>query len=161
MKRSAKLHNDATYVSAQAVQSQFPYRYYTSLPPNPKPITTQYYEPCSEFNGGCRQFYVGESTVDDYNTILSDPTRPLPRPQTELFGVAPYKARGDGHLDMPDNHSLLHLTGFNPHCSRALGEVDFDRWQCINAPNAAETTARGGVSTRFGAVYTASPQARC
>lgn len=157
---SAKLLDDASYISIQAAQSQFPYQYLTLLKPNPRDIGKAYTEPCTGFTGGCRQFAPPSTIVDTFNSLLPGITRPSPRPQTELFGTAPYKARGDGTLTHPQVHSDLH-DGFNPHCARALGEVDYDRFSCISAPNAAESGPRGGVSTRFGAVYVNNHAARC
>ena len=158
MQRSAKLVDDQTYITAHAALSQQPFQYYTAYPPV-LPVAT-FSRTCT-YAGGCKQGRVTGDTVEDFNTlVVGTGTRiPNPRPttNTQLFGTAPFKARGDGLLKAPDTYSTLVSTGFNPHCARPLSETDFDRFECIAAPLAVEderlTGPRGGSHTRVGPGY--------
>ena len=156
MQRSAKLVDDATYMTAQATLSQKPYEYYTAYPPV-LPLKT-FPRSCTPYAGGCKQGRESADTVTDFNALfMSNNTRPNPRPNTELFGTAPFKARGDGLLKAPDVFSALRGSGFNPHCPKTLAEVDYDRYECIAAPLVVEderlTGPRGGAHTRVGPAY--------
>lgn len=159
MQRSAKLVDDQTYITASAALSQAPYNYYTAYPPV-LPVKT-FPKQCTPYAGGCKQGHVTGDTVDDFNSLyVSKTTRvPNPRPSTntQLFGTAPYKARGDGLLKAPDTYSKLVYSGFNPHCAKTLSEKDWDRFECMAAPLAVEneqlTGPRGGAGTRVGPAY--------
>lgn len=156
MQRSAKLIDDETYITAHAKLSQKPFEYHTAFPPV-LPLKT-FPRACTPYSGGCKQSRVSADTVEDFNDLyVPTATRPNPRPNTELFGTAPMKARGDGLLRSPDVYSALVGGGFNPHCARTLGERDYDRWQCIDAPLVVEdermTGPRGGAGTRVGPAY--------
>lgn len=156
MQRSAKLVDDQTYITAQATLSQKPYQYYTAFPPA-LPVKT-FPRACTPYSGGCAQGHVSSDTVDDFNSLyVSAATRPNPRPNTELFGM-PFKARGDGPLKAPDTFSALRYSGFNPHCPKGLSEIDYDRYECIQAPLMVEDerlmgAPRGGSHTRVGPAY--------
>ena len=156
MQRSAKLVDDQAYITAHARLSQKPFEYHTAYPPS-LPVA-KYGEVCTPYAGGCRQGRVTAEVVDSFNSLyVGTATRPNARPNTELFGTAPYKARGEGILRAPDVHSQLTSSGFNPHCAKHLSEVDWDRYECINAPLVVEdervTGPRGGASTRVGPAY--------
>jgi len=156
MQRSAKLVDDQTYISAAATLSQKPYEYHTAYPPVLG--VQEFPRACTPYAGGCRQGRVAGDTVDTFNKLyMGNATRPNPRPNTELFGVAPFRGRGDGMLRTPDVYSSLISSGFNPHCAKSLSEVDYDRFECIAAPLAVEderiTGPRGGASTRVGPEY--------
>ncbi len=161
MQRSAKLIDDATYITAHETLSRKPYDYYTAFPPA-LPVKT-FHKTCTPYAGGCKQKHVTGENVDDFNQLwnVSGPLNRIPnsRPttNTELFGTAPFKARGDGLLRTPDVYSSLVATGFNPHCAKTLGERDYDRFECMAAPLAVEnerlTGPRGGAGTRVGPAY--------
>ena len=119
---------------------------------------TQYASVCTPYAGGCKTQGVTGDVVDTSNGLYySVATRPNKRPSTELFGTAPYKAQGDGMLKNPDTFSKLRYSGYNPHCARVLGELNFDRFDCVNAPLAVEDEQRmgprGGAGTRVGPGY--------
>lgn len=156
MQKSAKLIDDAAFISAHAAMSQKPFEYYTAFPPA-LPVKT-FPRACTSYAGGCKQKYVTGEIIEESNRLYAPPpTRPNPRPNTELFGTAPFKARGDGLLRHTDVYSSLVSSGFNPHCSKTLSEVDYDRFECINAPLQVEneelTGFRGGAPTRVGPAY--------
>lgn len=147
MQRSAKLIDDATFVTAQAKQSAFPGDYHLGMPPH------ELFRPsCTAFSGGCRSFPTAES-----GRTFPSWTRPNERPETELFGVAPLKARGDGTRTKEgvDVSSTLRWgEAFRVEsCSRRLTELDYDRWECIGAPLQVEKGVRGGMPTRMGMQY--------
>jgi hypothetical protein len=156
MQRSAKLVDDQTYITAQAKLSQFPGDYYMgfapTLPPNDFP------KHCTPYSAGCKQQHVTGDTIDTDTSLTVSKWNRVPNSRatvrTQLFGTAPYRALGDGMLNHPDTYSALWTSGFNPHCARPLTEIDFDRFECINAPLAVEdervSGPRGGVHTRVG-----------
>lgn len=148
MQRSAKLIDDATFITAQQKVSMYPFEYHTALPPN-APVA------CTQYAGGCKQFRVTGSTVDTYNKLLPGGSSKKQRAaSTELFG-GPFKARGDGPLMAPDALSAAWTPagGYAPHCAKKLSEVQYDRYNCAEVKLAVELGARGGVSTRQGLQY--------
>lgn len=160
MQRSAKLVDDATYITAHETLSRKPFEYYTAYPPV-LPVKT-FHRKCTPYAGGCKQAHVTGENVDDFNELWASKTLnrvPNSRPgtNTELFGTAPFKARGDGLLYFTDTYSNLVGNGFNPHCAKQLGEKDYDRFECIAAPLVVEnerlTGPRGGAGTRVGPAY--------
>ena len=163
MQRSAKLVDDATYITAHETLSKKPFEYYTAFPPVLHVKT--FHRQCTPYAGGCKQNYVTSENVEEYNQLLNSGSTstlnrvPNSRPSTntELFGTAPYKALGDGLLRAPDVYSKLVGSGFNPHCAKTLGEKDYDRFECMAAPLAVEdervTGPRGGAGTRVGPAY--------
>lgn len=146
--KSAHLQDDWTYVRAMESQSQFPFKYITRFSPwNGCPITN-----CN------KQFRAGPYQVDTLNRLISnEPTRILEqgnRINTELFGTAPFRARGDGHLLMPDVSNALMRNGLtHQRCARPLSEKDWDRFEFNAIPNSAEWWRRGGESSRLGPIY--------
>ena len=148
--------DDQMYMTAHATLSQAPFQYYTAYPPA-LPVQA-FPRQCTPYAGGCKQGHVTTDTIDDFNALyISKATRiPNPRPSTntQLFGTAPYKARGDGILKATDTHSAMISSGFNPHCAKNLSERDYDRFECMTAPLMVEderiTGPRGGMQTRVG-----------
>ena len=153
MQRSAKLVDEETYLTAQSAMSQKQFQYFTAFPPVIG--VKQFPRKCTPYAGGCKQGNVTGESIDALNYAAA--TRPNPRPNTELFGVAPFRGRGDGILRNPDVYSNLISSGFNPHCAKSLSEVDYDRFECMGAPMVVEderiTGPRGGASTRVGPAY--------
>lgn len=148
MQRSAKLIDDASFITAQEKVSQFPFTYHTDLPPN-HPIA------CTTYAGGCKQQHVTDRGVDTLNQLLPGWTRTHRSASTELFG-GPFKARGDGALMNPDALSAAWtpIEGYEPHCSKKTSEIQGDSWyNCADVKLGVEEGSRGGVSTRQGLQY--------
>lgn len=148
MLRSGHLNDDAAYVQAMASQSQFPYWYRTRFAPwNGCPISN-----CN------KQFRTGPFQVDKLNDLVeAAPVRVLEhgnRPNTEMFGTAPFRARGDGHLMAPEaSNELMRKPVGQQRCARPLSEIDYNRFEFVAFPNNAEWWRRGGESARVGPVY--------
>lgn len=146
--RSGHLNDDWAYVEAMKVQSEFPFQYLTRFaPPNECPI--------SQCN---KQFRSGPEQVDVLNVLVETlPTRVLEqgsRPNTELFGTAPFRARGDGQLLAPDvSNKLMRQPVSQQRCARPLAETEAPRYDYISFPNNAEWWRRGGESSRMGPIY--------
>jgi hypothetical protein len=157
MLKSAKLIDDASWKTAHEQQSAFPYKYHTAFAPT-EFETAPFVKKCAPFAGGCKQFNVTASAVDAYNSkiLAGTPgfTRTHRSASTQLIG-GPFKARGDGPLMYPNTLSelLTPAEAYRPRCVKRLSEVNYETWQCINAPLAVEVGVRGGVSTRQGLQY--------
>ena len=156
MQRSAKLIDDKAYLTAAENLSRAPGEYIMAYPPHLHP--SQFGDVCAPYVGGCKQKHVTSDVIDQYNNLyVSNSTRPNEKPQTEIYGVAPFKARGDGILMHPERLSELQTSGFNPHCASTLSEVNYDRFQCIDPILAVEEERefgpRGGAHTRVGPRY--------
>jgi hypothetical protein len=156
MQKSAKLIDDEAYITAHERVSSAAGRYYMAYPPE-LPYS-KVGSVCGPYVGGCKQKHVTSDVIDTFNS-LSVPisTRPNEKPSTELFGL-PYKAQGDGVLLHPEMIHKLQMSGFNPKCNKSLSEVNYDRFDCINAPLAVEDEGqfgnpRGGEHTRVGPRY--------
>lgn len=146
--RSGHLNDDKAYVLAMQSQSEFPYKYTTRFVPwNACPV--------SQCN---KQFRPGSQQVQTLNALVDNmPTRILEqgsRPNTELWGTAPFRARGDGHLLMPDvSNALMRMPITEQRCARPLSEIDDPRFDFNRFPNNAEWWRRGGESSRLGPIY--------
>lgn len=146
--RSGHLNDDGAYVRAMKMQSEFPYKYHTRFTPwNACPI--------SQCN---KQLRPSRHQVDTLNRLIDNmPTRVLEhgnRINTELWGTSPFRARGDGHLQMPDvSNQLMRLPISEQRCARPLAEKEWPRWQFQVMPNQAEWWRRGGESSRLGPIY--------
>jgi hypothetical protein len=146
--RSGHLNDDQAYVRAMARQSEFPYRYVTRFaPPNRCPVSQCY-----------TQRRPGGDQMDALNNLIENmPTRVLEqgnRPNTELWGTSPFRARGDGQLLAPDaSNVLMRLPISEQRCARPLSEIVYPRFDYISFPNNAEYWRRGGVSSRLGPIY--------
>lgn len=146
--RSGHLNDDWAYVQAMTQQSKFPFEYHTRFAPvNACPI--------SQCN---KQLRAGPQQVDTLNTLVENlPTRVLEqgnRINTELFGTAPFRARGDGHLLSPDvSNRLMRQPVGQQRCARPLAETEYPRFEYIAFPNNAEWWRRGGESSRMGPIY--------
>lgn len=78
------------------------------------------------------------------------------RPQTELFGTAPYIALGRGPLRYPDTSSLLQQGNWVPgRGSRTLSEVDYNRFDFVTLPKGL--TEQTGADLRYGAMTRVGP----
>lgn len=148
MLRSGHLNDDAAYVRAMATQSQFPYAYRTAYAP---------WAGCPISNCN-KQFRTGPTHIDAWNSLVEGmPVRVLEqgnRPNTELFGTAPFRARGDGHLMAPnDSNTLMRMPITEQRCARPIAEREYPRFDYVGFPNQAEWWRRGGESSRMGPVY--------
>ena len=148
---SEMLRDDWAYVQSMARRSEFPFKYVTTFSPwNACPISN-----CD------KQFYAGPYQIDTLNTLLepqSGPTRVVQhgnRPNTELFGTSPFRARGDGQLMHADvSNKLMREGTTQANCERPTSEKPYDRYDYIVFPNRAEWWRRGGESSRLAPVYT-------
>ena len=146
--RSGHLNDDSAYVMAMKKQSEFPFTYVTRFVP---------WNACPASNCN-KQFRAGKYQVDTLNGLIENmPTRVLEhgnRPNTELWGTAPFRARGDGHLMAPDvSNVLMRQPISEQRCARPLAEKEYPRYDFIAFPNNAEWWRRGGESSRLGPVY--------
>lgn len=151
MIRSGHLNDDMAYVQAMASQSAFPYKYVTRF--NAKAVPNRC--PVSQCN---KQFRPGDDQVDRLNDLVENmPTRVLEqgnRINTELWGTAPFRARGDGQLLAPDaSNVLMRMPISEQRCARPLSEIEVPRYDYIAFPNQSEWWKRGGVSSRLGPIY--------
>jgi hypothetical protein len=148
MIRSGHLNDDSAYVQAMKAQSEFPFQYVTRFAPWNACPTSQ----CN------KQLRAGPLQVDTLNTlVVGAPIRVLERgqrPNTELWGTSPFRARGDGHLLTPDvSNQLMRLPISEQRCGRPLAETEYPRFEHIIFPNNAEWWRRGGESSRLGPIY--------
>jgi hypothetical protein len=100
--------------------------------------------------------------VDTYNKLLPANFRMQVRaahnrPQTELFGTAPYTALGRGELRYPDVSSQVQRgTWVSGRTSRSIAEVDYNRFDFVNVPKDLADPSeelRYGLITRVGPTY--------
>ena len=152
---SAHLSNDQQYTMAHARQSEFEYQYRTAFPPDK--LGKQFAKECTPYLGGCKQFQVTSSVVEDYEKVIPGVKgwgRVGDRSNTELFG-GPFKARGEGVLMNPDalSNAWTPVGGYRHHCNKPLSEVTYDTWACLGAPLAYETKEHIPKDTRQGLQY--------
>lgn len=153
--RSGHLNDDQAYVRAMATQSEFPYRYLTRFAPfNECPVSQG-----RMLQNQCdKQLRTGPQQVDTLNQLVDNlPTRVLEHGNlinTELWGTAPFRARGDGHLLAPDaSNVLMRMPITEQRCARPLSELSIPRLHYNYMPNNAEWWRRGGVSARLSPIY--------
>ncbi len=150
----AALRADPDYLRMLEAESTWAFKYHLTRtnPWTPRAFPVQ----------GLAHQGVGPSQVDAYNSLLPANYRvkhraSQNRPQTELFGTAPYTALGRGPLRYTDTSTLLQQGSWVPsRGSRAVAEVDFNRFDFVNVPR--ELTAlphelRYGAMTRVGPAY--------
>jgi len=134
-------------VEQQNVVNGKQFSYQTGLPPRES-------NPKCETNVGCRTYHVNKFIVEDFERVMPvrrDVDTRERMPTTELFG-GPFRARGDGELLYPEQSNDVRLpeTGINAQCDRLLGEVPYNRFQCVDFPLAYEYEGWGGVDSRQG-----------
>lgn len=141
------MSNIMSAVDAQNVFNTKQYDYQVGFPPAPD-------NPKCDTNVGCRTYHVNRFIVEDFERVM--PVRPEVNtrdrmPSTELF-AGPFRAVGDGQLNYPDqsNDVRYPATGINAQCDRLLGEVPYNRFQCVDFPLAYEYEGWGGVDSRQG-----------
>lgn len=145
---SEGLKDDWAYINMMARRSEFPFRYLTRY-------TALGSCPVSNCN---KQFHTGPSQVGTHTSLRGSlPTRVLDqgkRQNTELWGTAPYKSRGDGELHFANtSNQLMRQPHFWQECARPLSELPYNRYDYIAFPNRAEYWRRGGEATRLGPIY--------
>lgn len=160
MQRSAKLLDDSSFIDAQNRQLTYEYNYHVNPIWAPGKLGGENFDTCATFLGGCgRQTFESGKTIDASNRLRnSNYTRPAVRPQTEVFGTSAYRGLGDGVLHHVADSNDLQRTGFtgNRFCAAGLGkyaEVNYDRFDCIEAPTAVENFQHAGVSSRQAPMY--------
>lgn len=150
---NAQLTSDAGYLRLQDVQSRGPFAYVVNQ------MTTQRGQP--RWAQGRIDVGVGPAVVNTYNHLLGSYTRnDMPaasnRPNTELFGTAPYKTIGRGGLLNDQGAALTFATGATvPPRTRRITEGAYNRYDFISVPTAVQDTLedRAGSSSRAGPVY--------
>jgi len=135
-------------IDAQAQVNDKQFTYQTGIPPSPVP------NPKCQTNVGCRTYHVNKFIVEDFDKVLPVRQETMTRdrmPSTELVN-GPFRALGDGQMLYPDNSNDLRYpaTGINSQCDRLLGEVPYNRFQCVDFPLAYEYEGWGGVDSRQG-----------
>ena len=154
--RSGHLNDDWAYVRAMATQSEFPFNYTMRFAPyNECPVTQG-----RMLKNQCdKQLRAGPQQVDTLNTLVDNlPTRVLEHGNlinTELWGTAPFRARGDGHLLAPNaSNQLMRMPITEQRCARPLSELSIPwNFGYIAFPNNAEWWRRGGESARLSPIY--------
>lgn len=150
----AALRADRDYLALLEAQSTWPFKYnFTRTNPwTPRAYPVQ----------GLSRSAWGPGQVDAFNSLLPANYRVKHRasqnkPQTELFGTAPYIALGRGIMYHVDVSSML-LQGnmVQERGSRILTERQFDRKQFITVPDTLRNLPvdmRRGEATRSGPEY--------
>lgn len=151
--RQTSLQTDVEYTRLLDAQSRWPLGYVMG--------NTQPTNPFKRAIDGQATVYPGASQVVTLNRLLQPvytkmAQRPSQyRPQTELFGTAPYVAIGRGHLRDIDASNRM-LFGYKPtHMNlprRILVERPIDTSQYIDVKPAVERQ-RVGLMTRVGPQY--------
>ena len=151
--RLTALETDAAYVRMLEAQSTWPYRYNMGVP-QPRCLGTPIL--------GLNAPHVGVEQVDAYNALLPRHMRvkvraSRNRPQTELYGTAPYMAVGRGALMYADIDTQLRVGNrVSRDNNRALMETNLTREEFVHVPRELRDLpfdARLGVMTRVGPEY--------
>ena len=114
------MYDDLTTHNRKVI-SETPVKYYTSLFTNNRRLK----EPVAE-------------NISASNDLRMKPTRLnyINRPQTELYGTAPFK--GKNNSGVIDVDSELRYAEYAQHCNRSLSERTWETNEYINAPLAVE-----------------------
>ena len=151
--RRTALETDAAYIRLLDAQSTWPYRYAMGVP-QPKCLGTPIL--------GLNAPHVGTEQVDVYNTLLPRHMRvkvraSRNRPQTEMYGTAPYMGLGRGGLLYPDVSTELRMSNRVPRDrNRALMETNMTREEFVHVPRELRELpfdTRMGAMTRVGPEY--------
>lgn len=152
--RATTLRADKAYIDLLEAESTWPYKYVVS---RTNPVAPRAYPMWGLWNQG-----VNTADVKTYNDLLPTNYRMQVRasqnkPQTELFGTAPYTALGRGLLRFTDTSSLLQQSNWvSGRGSRIAGELPWDRLQFVDIPEdlkAQRVEMRYGQTTRIGPAY--------
>lgn len=151
--RDTSLNSDRQYVHLLDAQSKWPTQYVMS---NTQPV-----DPMRRPIDGQATVHLGPQQVGSYNHLLATHTRTILRasqnkPQTELFGTAPYVALGRGHLRNIDASNASRFGGATTSMrvpKGILSERQLDRFDFIDFKPRVERMQRGGVLTRVGPQY--------
>jgi hypothetical protein len=146
------LKTDRQYTDLLDAQSKWPNQYVMS--------TTQATSRQGVPIDGRAQVHVGGSQIDTFNRLLPEFTtvrhrRSENKPQTELFGTAPYVAQGRGHLQNVDASNAAwfgaEVTHMNDPRRQNLAEARIDRFDFLDVrPSAADL--------RLGQITRAAPK---
>lgn len=147
------LKTDTQYTALLDAQSKWPNQYVMG--------TTQATNKAGVAIDGRARVHVGGSQIDTFNRLLPEFTtvrhrRSQNKPQTELFGTAPYVAQGRGHLQNIDASNAAwfgaKVTHMNDPRRQELAEHEHDRYDFIDVkPSAADV--RLGQITRVAPKY--------
>lgn len=147
----SQLRSDASYLRLLDEQSRAPGKYSTSYAPVNAPRWLE----------GRVSVGMGAREVDAYNSLLAAQSRvTLPagtnRPNTELYGTAPFMARGMGARVNDQGAALNFVTGVkNPKRSRIIEERHWNTFQFLGVKPRVESTLRqrAGQMTRAGPIH--------
>lgn len=147
--RETTLRADKAYIDLLEAESTWPFKYVFSRTNAVNPRLSG--APCSG---------VPARNINAYNTLLPTHFRVQTRasqnrPQTELFGTAPYTALGRGPLKHIDTSSLLQQSNrVTARGARTVTEIDMNRRDFVSVPK--ELTALP-YETRYGRLTRAGP----
>jgi hypothetical protein len=154
--QATSLRTDSAYTQLLEAQSVWPFLYHFARtnPVNSRPRPIQ----------GLWSQGVPPADVPQFNRLLPSHFRvkhraSQNRPQTELFGTAPYRALGRGTARHVDASSALLVGGdwaANKGSRSAATEAHFDRSYFVSIPvplRRLETELRYGASTRMSPAY--------
>lgn len=151
--RATTLRADKAYIDLLEAESTWPFKYVFS---RTNPIEPQRNPMWADVPG------VPGRGIPVYNKLLPTNFRMQTRasqnrPQTELFGTAPYTALGRGPLKYPDVSSLLQQSNWVAgRGSRTVTEADMHRFDFVSVPkelSALPFESRYGKMTRTGPAY--------
>lgn len=153
------LRADKAYIDLLEAESTWPTKYVFA---RPNPVDARRHP-----IWGLHEQGVPATHVDTYNKLLPTNFRVQVRashnrPQTELFGTAPYTALGRGLLRYPDTSSAVRQGTWVPtRGSRTAAEVDYNRFDFVHVPRELTEPVnemRYGVYTRLGPSYMQQPR---
>jgi hypothetical protein len=150
----ASLRADSAYVSLLEAESTWPMKYTFS---RPNPVAARAYPMQGLIGSG-----VGSDQVAAYNRLIPHQQRTSQRasrnrPNTELFGTAPYTATGRGIMNHVDISTAIMQGNHVPNgSSRILTERQWDRRDFLTLPDdlvRLPVETRKGEWTRVGPEY--------
>jgi len=151
--RETTLRADRAYIQLLEAESTWPNKYVFSRTNPVNPRTNPMWADVPGVPG---------AAVDAYNRLLPINFRMQTRssqnkPQTQLFGRAPFIARGKGELRYTDTSTMLQQSNWVPgRGSRKLTEMNVDRNDFVTIPRDLATLpfeSRLGQMTRTGPSY--------
>lgn len=153
--RATTLRADKAYIDLLEAQSTWAHKYVFT---QTNPVNAR-----QQPMWGLHDQGVPGAQMATYNNLLPTNFRMQVRsahnkPQTELFGTAPYMALGRGELRHTDTATKLRQSNWVPvRGSRMLSELNYDRFDFVTLPRellaGAPTDLRYGALTRVGPAY--------
>lgn len=150
--RATTLRADKAYIDLLEAESTWPSKYVFS---RTNPVNSR-----QNPMWGLTDHGVPGARIGTYNKLLPTNFRMQVRaaqnkPQTELFGTAPYIALGRGVLRHTDTSSLLQQSNWvERRGSRSIAEIDYNRFEYVSIPKNLSALAP---ELRFGAMTRVAP----